>query len=166
MASPAPAPEQDLSDLAEVVLTKLEQTGIKDAHPIVVQFSARVSNGRAMDQAYTKVERVWLNGSVHWRLSSAEHGLMEKFPPKVLPVVQDPRTAVRFAMGQARMLRIPRKDDTVLVQMTLIAGLSRSVLWTGNISYDEVMNSRQTLATELEMVRVLQEVERVRMVPT
>lgn len=157
--------DQDLSDLADVVLTKLRESDGADAHPLIVQFVARVVSGRQMDQAHTTAERVWLNGSAHWRLSSIEHGVVPKSPCKPLPVVRDPRTVVRIALGQARMLHMPRRDDTVGVHVILIAGDLRSAVCKARIGCDTLMNSRDTLDIELEMTRVLEELSKVRMEP-
>ena len=163
----SPVPEQDLSDLAEVVLTKLRETGIKDAHPIVLVFNAKVVHGRPMDEVSMKVERVWLNGAVHWLLYGDALYWSQQKGTKVQPVVQDPRTVVRFALGRARELAPAGKDIAwrVDMQMRVNAGGVHSVLWSSRISYECLMNAHNTLETELGMVRVLSELARVRMVP-
>ena len=149
------------------MLTKLEQSGIRDAHPLVVHFQSKVVNGRQCDETLTKVERVWLNGSVHWRLwDDLCHGLLPYKSTDVLPVVQDPRTVARLALGRARTLNPTRAHSCeVEVQLHVNASGLRSVPWSTRIGYQSLMVATEVLDTELEIVRVLRELALVRMVP-
>ena len=159
--------DQDLSDLAEVVLTKLRERGTTDddAHPLRVVVTATCDN-RKQDEACTQLKRVWLDGvGAHWRLSVPK--LSHKQPdPNVLPLIQDPRTAIRFAVGRLRLLH--GHFHSLRVQMIVHAGPVDSVIfdalqatstgWTRD-------SFRFECKHELEMVRILQELARVRMVP-
>ena len=161
----SPSPEQDLGDLAEVVLAKLEQAGIKDAPPVVLQFHAKLRHGRQCDQGAMKVERVWLNGAVHWRL----HG-NDQYRPKgkgVQVVLRDPRTVARFVLGRARELHGTGADIDWEVDMhvSVRAADVSSVLWSTRMPAARLMNGRGALDVELEVVRLLQELAAVRVVP-
>ena len=163
-----PSPPQDLGDLAEVVLAKLQQTGIKDAHPIVLQFHAKLVHGRTCDETTMKVERVWLNGAVHWLLHDEDPYSNIGKASKAQPVIKEPRTAVRFVLGRARQLSPTGSasiDWKVDLQLRVCAGSVRSVLWSTRVKYRSLMNSSDALETELEIVRIFEELARVRVMP-
>ena len=158
--------DQDLSDLAGVVLSKLRERGADDdAHPLRVVVTA-TCDGRKHDEACTQLKRVWMDGvGAHWRLSVPK--LHHRQPdPKVLPLLQDPRTVIRFAVGRLRF--VSGHFGSLRVQMIVHAGPVDSVIfdalqifktpWTGD-------SFKLDFKHELEMVRILQELARVRIVP-
>ena len=160
------SPEQDLSDLAEVVLTKLRKSGTDDdAHPLSVVVTA-TCDGRKQDAACTQLKRVWLDGvGAHWQLSVPK--LTHKQPdPDVFPLIQDPRTVIRFAVGRLRFVH--GHFESLRVQMIVRAGPVDSVIFDA-LQTTKACWTKDSFKLEckheLEMVRVLQELARVRFVP-
>ena len=162
----SPAREQDLSDLAELVLGKLRKSGTDDdAHHLSVIVTA-TCDGRRQDEACTQLKRVWLDGvGAHWRLSVPKL-FHKQSDPKVAPLMQDPRTAIRFALGRLRFVH--GHFSSLRVQMIVHAGPVESVIFdalqTTNTGWTRD-SYRFEFKHELEMVRILQELAHVRMVP-
>tara|TARA_B100001057_G_scaffold495744_1_gene595480 strand:- start:3637 stop:4119 length:483 start_codon:yes stop_codon:yes gene_type:complete len=151
---------QDLSDLAELVLTKLREGDGPAAHPVIVHIYAEM-HGSSFPETHTKMQRVWVDGLVHWGFQDTL--LTHQSLSKALPAMRNARTAIRLALGRAHAASTTRSSDWIRVKMFVYTGNLKSMVFSALV---DSKTRLVTLKDELEMVRILQEIECVRMVPT
>jgi hypothetical protein len=160
-----PTLSQDLSDLADVVLTKLRESDGANPCPIVIIYAKR--GFHPIPNTSTRLQRVRVDGQELWRLlgmvgpGSLERRSEREALPSELPAVKSARTAIRLALGRAYHT-CGTSCGAFEVKMIVQTGSTQALPFHALVSNED---GRLTLAHELEMVRILQEMELVRMVP-
>ena len=148
---------QDLGDIADVVLTKLREN---DGANECLSLSIYAEKVYARKEETTRLKRVCVDGKELWRLW-ATTGPSDALPTE-LPAVKSAHTAIRLALG-----RIYNSKGTTCgsfrVKMVVETGMLEALLFDELV--DSEHNCRLVFEQELEMVRLLDEMEKVQMVP-
>lgn len=153
------SPEQGLGDLAEAVITKLREGDGPGAHPVTVQIYADL-HGRTLDETISRMQRVWVEGSPHWGFEDTATG--HTAPAKALPAMKSARTTIRLSLGRVHAATVSRSDKYISVRMAVKAGNVTSLVFNALIDKGTRMVSPED---EMELVRILRELQQVRMVP-
>lgn len=151
--------EQDLGDLAEVVLTKIREGDGPEEYPVLVHMYAEL-HGSSFPETHTKMQRVWIDGSAHWGFQDTPRPHFGA--AKALPAMRSARTAIRLAVGRANAASATRNSEYIRVKMFAYTGGLQSMMYCALV--DKVTHMVRP-ADELEMVRILREMEAVRQVP-
>lgn len=151
--------DQDLGDLAEAVIVKMREGDGPAAYPVLVHIYAEM-HGSSFPETHTKMQRVWIDGSAHWGFQDTPRP--HYGPAKALPAMRNARTAIRLAVGRAHAASTTQSSEFIRVKMFAHTGGARSMVFCALVDKGTRMVRP---ADELEMVRILQEIECVRMVP-
>lgn len=153
------SPEQGLGDLAEVVITKLREGDGPGAHPVTVQIYADLF-GTTLNETISRMQRVWVEGSPHWGFEDTATG--HTAPATALPAMKSARTTIRLSLGRVHAATVSRRDEFIRVRMAVKAGNVTSLVFNALIDNKTRMVSPEN---EMELVRILCELQQVRMVP-
>ena len=159
---------QDLSDLADLVLTKLRESDGEEVEDLQVVIYAESNPRHPIDGSVTVLKRVRVDGTLLWRLQNQKQRFYApgaKKPPLApeLPAVKNPRTAIRLALGRM-YTACGTAGGNFLVQMFVETASILSHVFREEATKEN--DCRLVLKQELEMARILQEMEAVRVVLT
>ena len=157
-----PSLSQDLGDLADVVLTKLRESDGANESPTVTIYAKRKRD--PVPCSSTRLKRARVDGTELWCLwpTTAPVPTRHDTHPTELPAVKSARTAIRLALGRA-YCACGTDCGTFEVKMVVQTGSMQALPF--NELVDPEHSCRLSPTHEMEMTRILQEMELVRVVP-